>query len=205
MIKETLAATLLTVNLQATNPLDNIKETFINTTNKVVEIVKNKEVNATTRNNNIVNTVTPMFDFELMAKLSLGSKQWKALTQEQKNEFIKIYVQRMKKSYSEKLDKFTNEKIVVDSTEHQKDKKGNIIKTRAILHSSLIGNDDKLNVVYKFYKPKIQIKNKDQWLVYDVVISGVSIIKADKAQFKALLQEDSDISKLMDKLKEKTL
>ena len=133
-----------------------------------------------------------MFDFKLMAKLSLG-KKWKIMSKDKQEEFIKLYVKRMKKSYSSKVDKYTNETIIVNEIKQLK-------KTRIILNSSLISNSDKTEVVYKFYKPKTQIKDKDKWLVYDVIIAGVSIIKTDKAQFREVLKESS-IDVLMDKLR----
>ena len=47
--------------------------------------------------------------------------------------------------------------------------------------------------------PKDKVRNKDKWLIYDVEILGVSILKTDKAQFKEFLQTKS-ISELMDAL-----
>jgi phospholipid transport system substrate-binding protein len=99
----------------------------------------------------------------------------------------------MKKSYSSKIDKYTNEKIVINDIQQIK-------KNRAILKTNLITQDDKLEIVYKFYKPKRQQQNKNDWLIYDVVIAGVSIVKTDKAQFKAVLKETS-VEALLDKLR----
>jgi phospholipid transport system substrate-binding protein len=99
----------------------------------------------------------------------------------------------MKQSYSSKIDKYTDEKIVINSIKQSK-------KTRVLLDSSLVGVDDNTPVIYKYYKPKKQMKNKEKWLIYDVVIAGVSIIKTDKAQFRAFLKEHS-VNELMDKLK----
>ena len=45
-----------------------------------------------------------------------------------------------------------------------------------------------MEIVYKFYKPKKPISGKDKWLIYDVEILGVSILKTDKAQFREFLQ-----------------
>ena len=99
----------------------------------------------------------------------------------------------MKKSYSAKIDKYTDEEILINSIKQPK-------KTRVTLNTSLVSAGDKLEVIYKFYKPKKQIKNKNVWLVYDVVIAGVSIIKTDKAQFRAVLKESS-IDDLMERLR----
>jgi phospholipid transport system substrate-binding protein len=44
-----------------------------------------------------------------------------------------------------------------------------------------------LDITYKYYKPKRPKKDKDEWLVYDVEILGVSVLKSDRAQFKEYL------------------
>jgi phospholipid transport system substrate-binding protein len=186
-----LIAIFYTTIAFATN-INNVKTNFTLTTNKIIKIIQNKKLDLQTRNDKIIEMITPMFDFKLMAKLSLG-KTWKILNKQQQNEFVKLYVKRMKKSYSSKIDKYTNEKIVINDIQQIK-------KNRAILKTNLITQDDKLEIVYKFYKPKRQQQNKNDWLIYDVVIAGVSIVKTDKAQFKAVLKETS-VEALLDKLR----
>ena len=158
----------------------------------IITVVQNKQYTADVRNNIIIETISPMFDFTLMGKLSLGRK-WKTLDKDTQKEFVKLYVKRMKQSYSSKIDKYTDEKIIVNSIKQVK-------KTRVVLDTSIVSSGDKLELIYKYYKPKKQIKDKNLWLVYDVVIDGVSIIKTDKAQFKAVIKESS-IEGLMKKLR----
>ena len=192
MIKNIILIIAIVLNLNAVET-DDLYLTFTDKTNIVVDIVKSKILTAEEKNNQIIETISPMFDFELMAKLSLGKRAWNEMDVDKRDEFTKLYVKRMKKSYSAKVDKYTDEKIVINSVNQTK-------KTRIVLQSSLISQDDDLKVVYKFYKPKEQNIDKYKWLVYDVIIAGVSIIKTDKAQFKAVLQ-NSSIDALMDKLK----
>jgi len=182
-----ISLTILNQNLMA-NEQKNLKEHFLKKIAEVIVIVKNKENNKSMRNSKIVATLTPMFDFELMAKLSLG-KTWKTLTTIEKKKFVSLYVERMKKSYSSKIDSYSDEKVEISSLIQPKN-------NRIKLITNLVSQNEKLEVVYKFYKPKKQKTNKDRWLVYDVIILGVSIIKTDKAQFKEFLQTNN-ISELM--------
>ncbi len=182
-----ISLTILNQNLMA-NEQKNLKEHFLKKIAEVIVIVKNKENNKSMRNSKIVATLTPMFDFELMAKLSLG-KTWKTLTAIEKKKFVSLYVERMKKSYSSKIDSYSDEKVEISSLIQPKN-------NRIKLITNLVSQNEKLEVVYKFYKPKKQKTNKDRWLVYDVIILGVSIIKTDKAQFKEFLQTNN-ISELM--------
>jgi len=173
-------------------PIDEIKLKFEVMTKEIFSIVQLKEENKDAKNLAITKTIAPMFDFKLMARLSLG-KIWKSLDEKKQSEFIVLYVKRMKKLYSEKVDKYTDEKIVINNIKQIK-------QTRVILNTSLISSDGKIEIIYEYHKPKKRIKNKNLWLVYDVIMDGVSIIKTDKAQFRAVLKEHT-IDELMEKLR----
>ncbi|MDO9267428.1 MAG: ABC transporter substrate-binding protein [Sulfurimonas sp.] len=185
-----LVATLFAQNLAANEQVE-LKEHFLNKINEVILIVEDKKLSKNDRNGNIVKSLTPMFDFELMAKLSLGDA-WKELTKENKERFLKLYVERMKQSYSAKIDAYKDEKVEVKKMEQPQ-------PNRIVFVTDLISKEEKLEIVYKFHKPKEKINAKDSWLVYDVEILGVSILKTDKAQFKEFLQTKS-ITELMDVL-----
>jgi len=172
---------------------EEISKRFLQKADDVVKIVKSKILSADDRNDQIIKVISPLFDFRLMAKLSLGKKRWRALSEEKKEEFTSLYVKRMKDSYSKKVDAYTDEKIVV-----RRSVKGK--KNRVTLVTDLVGADDNTEIVYKYYHPKKQIANKDAWLIYDAVISGVSIIKTDKSQFKEVLREHN-IDVLMEKMR----
>lgn len=168
-----------------------LKRDFLNKIDEVILIVENKELSKEDRNADIVKILTPMFDFELMAKLSLGNR-WRELSATDKDKFIELYVHRMKQSYSSKIDAYKDEKVEVKKIEQPK-------ADRIALVTDLISKQDKLEIVYKFHKPRNPITSKDSWLVYDVEIMGVSILKTDIAQFREFLQTKS-ITALMDAL-----
>ncbi|MCF6310393.1 MAG: ABC transporter substrate-binding protein [Sulfurimonas sp.] len=184
---------IFTPNLAADEQTD-LKEHFLKNIDKVILIVEDKILSKDKRNKDIISVLTPMFDFELMAKLSLG-KAWKKLPKTDQKRFIDLYVKRMEKSYSSKVDSYNNEKVEVNKIEQPK-------KNRIALVTDLISKDDSFEIVYKYYKPRKPKSEKDSWLVYDVEIKGVSILKADKAQFKEFLQT-KNITELMDVLVEK--
>jgi phospholipid transport system substrate-binding protein len=170
-----------------------ISERFLDRANSVVSIVKDKSLSADVRNDKIIETIDPLFDFRLMAKLSLGKKHWRSLSDAKQEEFTKLYVKRMKDSYSKKIDAYTDEKIVVTKSINSK-------KNRVVIVTELVGSDDKTEVIYKYHRLRKPIANKDAWLVYDAIISGVSIIKTDRSQFKEVLRENS-IDVLMDRMR----
>ncbi|MBD3841960.1 MAG: ABC transporter substrate-binding protein [Campylobacterales bacterium] len=156
---------------------------FENKIQEVVSIVKDKTLSKESRNDKIVKAITPMFDFELMAKLSLG-KVWQSLTSNDQRKFVELYVKRMKTSYSSKLDSYSDEKVVIKSVDQIK-------VNRIQIATNLVSGQKQMDILYKFHKPKLPILGKNDWVIYDVEILGVSILKTDMAQFKGFLQNNS--------------
>lgn len=130
-----------------------------------------------------------IFDYTLMAQLSLGSKQWSLFDASKQNEFTKLFEEKLKLSYMNKLDLYTDEKIVIKNLEKIKD-------TRIHLTTHLMKNSEVYEIIYKFYKNK----NND-WLIYDVDILGVSIIQTYRTQFADILTKEP-FEKLLEKLKQ---
>ena len=180
----------LTNNLFANDQIK-VQELFVQKIEEVTTIVSDKGLSKQDRNSQIVKTLEPIFDFEIMAKLSLG-KTWTKLTKEEKVKFIELYVERMKKSYSSKLDQYSGEKFEVVQLQQPKE-------NRILLDTNLVATEKRFDVKYKFYKPKYPKENKNDWLIYDVEILGVSILKTDRAQFKEFLQTQT-LSDLMAEL-----
>jgi len=185
MFKKLLLACSLvffTQNLVANEQVA-LKSHFLTLIDKVTKIVEDKSLDKHARNSNIISTLAPSFDFELMAKLSLGSS-WKKLNSDDKKRFVELYVKRMENSYSSKVDAYSGEKVEVKDIKQPK-------KNRIALITDLVSKDENLEMVYKFYKPKKKQDDKEEWLIYDVEILGVSILKTDKAQFKEYLKTHS--------------
>ncbi len=132
-----------------------------------------------------------LIDFNLMAKLCLGKKHWKRLSKEGRVEFAQLLVERLKQSYLDKLDLYTDEEVEVVEAR----KTG---KNRVEILTNIVGIDTKLEMVFKFYKSK----NKG-WMVYDAVILGVSIVQTYRSQFSGILKKES-LEKLIERLRSST-
>ncbi len=127
-----------------------------------------------------------IFDYNLMAQLSL-SKDYKTLTQAQKEQYNQAFEQNLKKSFTDKLKLYKDEKIEVVGGEKTKPNRYNL-KASIVL-------DGKLNfIVFKFHD------NKGDWKIYDVDILGISVIQTYRSQFGDILAH-SDFQTLLTKLK----
>ena len=155
--------------------------------NNIITYLRDTSLEKETRNKQIIAEVNTMFDFQLMALLSLG-KQWKKTKKRQRKEFVKVFVKRIQQSYLEKLDLYTDEEVIIGDAKQTK-------KKRAVLTTYLVSEDDKKEMIYKFRKHK-----KRGWLVYDVNILGVSFIQTYRSQFSGVLKNKS-MDELIEDLK----
>ena len=154
----------------------------------VIQTLKDTSLSKKEKKEGILKTIDGLFDFNLMARLSLGKKNWKALSKAKRKEFSMLFVERLKQSYLDKLDLYTDEEVVVGEAKLTK-------KNRVEVLTYLITKDDKKEMTYKLYKSK-----KKRWMVYDVDVLGVSIVQTYRSQFSGILKKES-MEQLMERMR----
>jgi len=140
----------------------------------VFAVLQKKDLDQQAKKKEINEIVTPMFDFALMAKLTLGRKHWPNLPREKKEKFTELYIELLKTSYLDKLALYTDEKVIFEPPAQ--------VKKKVHIPTQLVSKDRKTSILYKLYKPA------DDWKVYDLEIQGVSIIRSYRSQFSEILQ-----------------
>lgn len=131
-----------------------------------------------------------VFDYELMAKLALGKKNWLSFSSSQQEKFTQQFLNYLKRSYMDKMDLYSGEKVHIVRTD-------DINPQRTYLVTELVGEKEDYEIIYKFYA------SNGQWKIYDLDILGVSLIQTYRAQFDDIL-EQGDFQALMDKLETQT-
>jgi len=175
----------------ATLSADEVSEIQAMTKEKVdlvIQTLKDTSLSKKEKKEGILKTIDGLFDFNLMARLSLGKKNWKALSKAKRKEFSMLFVERLKQSYLDKLDLYTDEEVVVGEAKLTK-------KNRVEVLTYLITKDDKKEMTYKLYKSK-----KKRWMVYDVDVLGVSIVQTYRSQFSGILKKES-MEQLMERMR----
>ncbi len=153
-----------------------VKEMLVSKVNQVIKILKRKDITDKEKKEQVVKIITPMFDFNLMAKLCLGKRHWMELSTEKQKEFTNLFVKRLKNSYIDKLSFYNGQTMKYGTP---------ISKKRIILMPSTIvskDNQDNISMLYKFWhSPK-------GWKIYDIEVEGISIIKTYRSQFNQVLR-----------------
>ena len=142
---------------------------------QVISVLEEKELNEEAKKKEIVEIVTPMFNFSLMSKLTLGKKHWPGLTKDQKDKFIELFTKRLKDSYLDKMMLYTDEKIEYKESVQ--------IGKKVQIPTILTSKDNKISMLYKLYK------SKQGWKIYDIEIQGVSLISTYRSQFDEILRK----------------
>ena len=159
------------------------------TVDKVIEIVKDETLKNDHQARRAVlrKTIDERFNYRQMVMRSLA-KNWDARSGQERQEFIALFKSLLENSYANKLEAYRDEKInyldEIIKGEYA------LIKTEVVRRSSTIGVDYKL------------INENGNWMVYDFVIEGVSMIRNYRSQFTKIIRRDS-YEVLVQKLKEK--
>jgi len=126
--------------------------------------------------------------YDEMAKRSLGP-QWAQLNEEERLEFVRLYAQLLRDTYSSRFDRYTDEKVEF----LQETLQGDYAEVRTRLTSSKFN----LDVDYRM------LQRAGDWRVYDIVVDGISLVHSYREQFAKIIRTYS-YEGLVSKLRQKT-
>ncbi len=132
--------------------------------------------------------INERFSFAKMSQLSLG-RHWKKRSDEEKKVFIDLFGQLLEETYISKIEAYTDEKVIFV--------KEYVKKKKAQINTKIVTQTIEIPIDYRMYNAKDGF-----WLVYDLVIEGVSLVGNYRSQFDQMLQKDS-YEKLVEELKKK--
>jgi phospholipid transport system substrate-binding protein len=129
------------------------------------------------RRQKVKRIVDPYFDYQEMAKRSLGPT-WGKLSPGQRQEFVALFSQLLEASYSDKIEKYA-QRVKIDYT-------GEILQgDTAEVRTVVVKANDRIPLNYRL------LNEGGTWKVYDVVIEGVSLVSNYRSQFSRIIHESS--------------
>ena len=138
--------------------------------------------------------VLPHIDFTTMTKLTLGSKQWKKASKEQRTELVDEFRQLLLNTYTAALDQYSGQTLeILPHTPSDNDDKIAVIRT--VFDDS----GSRFSVHYKLRSLKA---DRNIWKVYDIEVDRVSLAKSYKAEFNSQIQ-DAGVDGLIKTLRDK--
>ena len=131
-------------------------------------------------------------DIEGIGFYSLGSNR-KNLTDDQLNEYKKVFSEYFLKSFSSRLAEYSNPEIEVNS-------KKVINENYTIVSSTLAGTDSRPEVKIEW---RVYTKNPENLLIRDLIIEGLSLARTQKEEFSSIINSnDGKIEALLKNLSE---
>ena len=131
-------------------------------------------------------------DIQGIGFYSLGSHR-KNASDVQMKEYKKAFTEYFLQSFSSRLAEYSNPIINVDS-------KKKLNENYTIVSSTLVATDKRPAVKIDW---RVYTKNKEQPLIRDLIIEGLSLARTQKEEFNSIiLSADGDIDVLISKLKE---
>jgi phospholipid transport system substrate-binding protein len=129
-----------------------------------------------------------IFAWDETAKRALA-RHWQGRTEVQRQEFVKLFGDLLERSYIARIENYGGEKIsyLSDSV----DDETAMVRTRIVTKQG-----SEVPVDYRM------LRRGDRWLVYDVVIEGVSLVSNYRTQFNKIIQTSS-YEELVKKMKSK--
>ena len=186
------SAVFVPVSAQA-SATDEVKKTV----DEVIRIVSDKGLkkpqNENKRRRELKAAVGKIFDYAEMAQRSMG-RHWKDRRTAEKKEFVQLFETLLENSYAGKIESYNQEKII-----YQKE---TVEGEYAEVKSKLVtAKRDEYAIDYR-------LMNKGgRWMVYDVVIEGVSMVSNYRTQFNKIITGqgyDELVKKLRTKSEEVT-
>ncbi|HXG04212.1 MAG TPA: ABC transporter substrate-binding protein [Candidatus Binatia bacterium] len=147
-----------------------------------------KEGRALERRRAVRKIADEIFDFGETAKRSLA-RHWQARTPAEREEFVALFADLLERSYIGKIELFNGEKISYLGEQVEGDQA--VVRTKVITRQGT-----EIPVDYRM------LRRGDRWLVYDVVIEGVSLVANYRTQFNKIIQTSS-YQELVKKMKTK--
>jgi len=138
--------------------------------------------------------ILPNFDFEKVARLVLG-RAWRSASEKHKKEFIVEFKTLLLKTYAVALSKYKDQTIEFKPTRMSDTDEIVVVKSEI---SQSGGQPIRVNYALS--------KNSGNWLVFDIVIEGVSLVTNYRSQFSSEIKRngmDTLIKKLSNKNKGK--
>ena len=153
------------------SPTDDVRTSV----DAVLAILDNEQLNYEDKRTQISGIVKERFDFRAMSQRTLATN-WNKTTDEEKEKFVDLFSQLIENSYVGKIESYTNERV---------DYPGEKVSGRkAVVETLIITSSADIPVDYRLYQ------KGDQWLVYDVIIEGVSLISNYRSSYQEIMKKE---------------
>ncbi|MFU8768738.1 MAG: MlaC/ttg2D family ABC transporter substrate-binding protein [Desulfotignum sp.] len=176
-----LTVSLLLIFSVATAGAPSPRDQLQTSIDAILEVLKDPslqgEANTDVRRQALREKIYARFDFERMSQLSLG-RHWRDISPEERQTFVDLFSRLLEDTYVGKIEGYTDEKVVF--------LKDQVRDKRAQIDTKIVTDTIEIPIDYRMYET-----DAGQWMVYDLVVEGVSLVANYRSQFSRMLESDS--------------
>lgn len=165
-----MALLMASANALADAPQDQLKKTI----EGILQTLTDQSLDRETKREKITKIIGERFNYEGMSQRTLAVN-WKKSSNEQRARFVELFSQLLQESYLGRIEAYTNEKVEFASEKVKDDK--------AIVDTFIVTSSVDIPISYKLEK------KGNQWLVYDVVIEEVSLVRSYNSTYKDIVMK----------------
>jgi phospholipid transport system substrate-binding protein len=173
----------LAVASAVTGPLEQVRLTV----DEIVTILRNGQLERAVKREKIGAVVRQKFDFRAMSQSTL-STNWRKASSVEQARFVALFSELLEETYLRRIDAYTDEEVKYVH-EAIRDK-------RAVVDTVIRSKTADIPVSYKL------VLRRDGWLVYDVVVEEISLIRNFRSSYREIVQKEG-ISGLLARMEEK--
>lgn len=185
------AVLIVTGIFLATPAFAGVTDEVRNTVEELFRIVADKDLKKHDQQRRLVlkKVINTIFDYSEMSKQTLG-RHWNQRTPIERTQFTDLFASLLDNSYISKIESYNNEKIVY--------LKETIDGDHAEIKSKVVtAKRDEYTLDYRL------LNENGKWMVYDIVIEGVSMVSNYRTQFNRIISNNG-YSELVKKLQTKS-
>ncbi len=128
------------------------------------------------REGEILNVVSSYFNFDEMAKRSLGDP-WGQQSPENSQEFAKLFKKLLYNTYVDRMEKYHDQKVFYDGQR--------VNDNFAVVKTHFVSHNEDISIDYRLHN------EGGRWEVYDVVVEGISYVDNYRDQIASILANQS--------------
>jgi len=169
---------LLSVNPAASDTPIQVVQTAVEQVVQVVQESDLEKPDAAARHRGQIQRIAEqLFDFPEMARRTLA-QHWKDRSTQERDEFVLLFRDSLRRAYLTRLAKYSGERIVYTGE--------TVDGEYATVRSKIVtGGGTEIPIDYR-----LRLAGS-RWVVFDVAISGVSMVRSYRGQFNRIIQTSS--------------
>lgn len=158
-----------------------VRKFIDNLGNDIIDIADDKKFTVNQKRDKLINLIDSKVDADWISKFVLG-KYYRQADDNQKVQFRKLYREFMINTYSPKFTGYNGEKFEVTDIINE----DNYYTAKCLFYPK-----DRASVINLNFRVKKNTRNSDpQFLVFDIIAEGVSLIETQRSEFGSVISKD---------------